>query len=177
MALDLKRAQQSWPIMYKIKRALWATIWNSLFRWGPRAFSPIRVAILRLFGAEIGNHVLFCGNVKVLEPWNIRIGDATAISEEVDFYNFETVTIGDNCVISRAVFFCCATHRYDDAMFPLVRRPIIIGSHTWIAHGAFIHPGVNIGNECVIGARSVVVKNVPPHQVWAGNPAFFLRSK
>jgi hypothetical protein len=48
-----------------------------------------------------------------------------------------------------------------------------IGNDVYIGHGAFIRPGVTIGDGSIIGARAVVVKDVPPYTVVAGNPARF----
>ncbi len=48
--------------------------------------------------------------------------------------------------------------------------PIYIGDHAWIAAEAFVHPGVIIGEGCVIGARSVVNKDMPAWMVCAGHP-------
>lgn len=50
-------------------------------------------------------------------------------------------------------------------------RPITIGNDVWIGHGAFILPGVTIGDGAVVGAMSVVTRDVPPYAIVAGNPA------
>jgi chloramphenicol O-acetyltransferase type B len=54
-------------------------------------------------------------------------------------------------------------------------KPIVIGNDVWIGHGAFIRPGVTIGDGAIIGAMSMVVKDVPPYAVVAGNPATIRR--
>ena len=54
---------------------------------------------------------------------------------------------------------------------PSVIKPIVIGNDVYIGHGAFIRPGVTIGDGAIVGAHSVVVKDVPPYAVVAGNPA------
>src|SRR5262249_2033378 len=54
---------------------------------------------------------------------------------------------------------------------PTSPSPIVVGNDVWIGHGAFIRPGVTIGDGAVIGACSVVTKDVPPFGVVAGNPA------
>ena len=50
--------------------------------------APLRIFLLRLFGARIGEGVLVCAGVKVLMPWNLHIGDYTAIGEGVEIYNY-----------------------------------------------------------------------------------------
>jgi putative colanic acid biosynthesis acetyltransferase WcaF len=57
---------------------------------------------------------------------------------------------------------------------PLVKLPINIGDWAWVAADAFVGPGVTIGRGAVVGARSVVVRDVPPDVVVAGNPARIL---
>lgn len=57
----------------------------------------------------------------------------------------------------------------DQAQNPI--RPTVIGNDVWIGHGAFVSPGVRIGDGAVVGAQSVVTKDVPPYAVVAGVPA------
>jgi len=53
---------------------------------------------------------------------------------------------------------------------PLITKPIEIKDNAWVASEAFLHPGVTIGSGCVIGARSVVTKDMPDWMVCAGHP-------
>jgi putative colanic acid biosynthesis acetyltransferase WcaF len=53
---------------------------------------------------------------------------------------------------------------------PLITRPIVIGENAWLGADVFVGPGVTIGELCVVGARSVVVKDLPGRMVCAGNP-------
>lgn len=60
---------------------------------------------------------------------------------------------------------------------PLVYSPITIGAQAWVAAGCFIAPGVSVGEGAVVGAYSVVTKDVPAWTVVAGNPARFIRMR
>ncbi len=60
---------------------------------------------------------------------------------------------------------------------PLVARPIVIGENAWLGADVFVGPGVTIGELCVVGARSVVVKDLPPGTVCAGNPCRVLKAR
>ncbi len=60
---------------------------------------------------------------------------------------------------------------------PLFFKPIVIGSQSWIAARSFIAPGLTIGEGCVVGAYSVVTKNVLDWTVVAGNPAKFIKTR
>jgi acetyltransferase-like isoleucine patch superfamily enzyme len=57
---------------------------------------------------------------------------------------------------------------------PHIVKPVIIGEHVWVGSGAYVSYGVTIGEGAVIGINSVVTKDIPPYEVWAGNPARFL---
>jgi chloramphenicol O-acetyltransferase type B len=54
---------------------------------------------------------------------------------------------------------------------------IVVGNDVWIGVEAFILPGIQIADGAVIGARSVVTKNVGPYEIWAGNPAILIRKR
>ncbi len=56
-------------------------------------------------------------------------------------------------------------------------RKTSIGNDVWIGYGAIIKSGINIGTGAVIGTGSVVTKDIPPYEIWAGNPAKLIRSR
>ena len=150
-------------------RALWRVVWACV-TWMPKSCSPLRVMVLRLFGARIGRRCLVCAHVKVLIPWNLDFGDIVSIGEGVDLYSFSPITIGDHAIISQRSFLCTGSHDYSLLAHPLISRPITIGPRAWICSESFLHPGVAIGEGAVIGARSVVAKDMPAWMVCAGNP-------
>jgi acetyltransferase-like isoleucine patch superfamily enzyme len=90
------------------------------------------------------------------------------------------VSLGDNVHIANGVRFVC----HDGAVLPLrqqhpdleVAAPISVGDNVFIGYGATILPGVTIGGDCIVGAGSVVTRDVPPGSVVAGNPARFVKS-
>lgn len=88
----------------------------------------------------------------------------------VDLYNFAPIHIGKNTCVSQRVWLCTGTHDYSDKAFPLVSFPITIGDNVWVAAEAFVCPGVTVNDGAVIGARSVVTKDIPAWTVCAGNP-------
>ncbi len=66
---------------------------------------------------------------------------------------------------------CAGTHDYADPSMPLLKPPITVGDQAWVCADAYIGPGVTIGEGAVVGARAVIVKDVPPWTIVAGNPA------
>lgn len=176
-AMDLKNSRHAWSLGHKLRRALWMVVWRLLGRPGPRFMSPWRVFLLRAFGARIGRDVLVCGGVKVLMPWNLQVGDCTSLSEEVDVYNFGQVRIGSNTCLSRGVWLCTGTHDYNVANFPLIWDDITVGDAAWLAVNCFVAPGVSIGDGAVVGACSVVTRDLEGWAVHAGNPCAFVKAR
>jgi putative colanic acid biosynthesis acetyltransferase WcaF len=74
-------------------------------------------------------------------------------------------------VISFGSTLCTATHDIKDPSYPLTGAPIHVGSDVWIAAESFILPGRSIFDGAVVGARSLVVQDVPAWKVVGGNPA------
>ena len=140
-------------------------------------------------------HQLSIGQKCVLEPnlifkydstWrngpNIIIGDNCFIGNSTEFNISERISIGNNCLIASNCKFIDHDHGFSE-INKLIRlqdpkiTPIIIEDNVWIGTSCIILKGVSIGSGSVIGAGSVVTKNVPPNEVWCGSPAKFLRKR
>jgi len=87
------------------------------------------------------------------------------------------ILIGQRAVISQGAHLCAGTHDFEAPGFPLLTKPITVGDHAWLAAEVFVHPGVTIGEGCVVGARSVVTKDLPAWTVCSGFPAKPLRER
>lgn len=149
---------------------LWWFINATLFRWTPRFCNGWRRFLLRLFGAKIGVGVLIRESVRVHYPWRLEIGDYSSIGEDVNLYTLDRIVIGKHSVVSQASYLCTGSHDIEDPHMTLIVKPITIGDGVWIAADVFVAPGVNIGNLCVIGARSTVLKDMPDGLVCYGYP-------
>lgn len=160
----------SFSLSNRIARVGWDFAYIILFKFTPRPFHFWRSFLLRLFGAEIGKGVHVYPKVKIWAPWNLSIGDFSGIANDVILYSQDKIEIGSYAVISQGSHLCTGTHDYQKKGFPLYTRPITIGNNTWVAADVFIHPGVVIGEGCVIGARSVVSSSMPAWKVCAGYP-------
>lgn len=151
---------------------------------------------------KIGHNVIIEPGVMVFHPENIYIGNNVYIGHYTllkGYYKGKLV-IGDNSWIGQMCFFHSAgnieigkavgigpgvkiissshtDHQPDDALIlqPLLFKPVIIGDGVDIGVNATILPGVKIGEGAIIGAGSVVTKNIPEYAVVAGNPARILR--
>lgn len=165
---------------YSRKEMLWRVLWTvcrPLFRYSPRPCFGWRRWLLRCFGAQVGQHVRFYGSSVVFMPWNLVIDDWSAVGEDALIYNLGPVTIGRKVSISQRAHLCAGTHDYSRPDLPLLKLPIQVKSEAWVCADAFVGPGVTIGEGAVVGARAVVVKDVEPWTVVAGNPARFLKRR
>jgi putative colanic acid biosynthesis acetyltransferase WcaF len=160
----------SFSLGNRVARVLWNACWLLLIRFSPRPFHAWRAFILRLFGARLGRGVHIYPRAIIWAPWNLEVGDETGVADGAILYNQAPIRLGRRVVISQGAHLCTGTHDYEKPGFPLVARPISAGDHAWIAAEAFIHPGINIGEGAVVGARSVVTHDLPPWMVCAGHP-------
>lgn len=122
-----------------------------------------------------GKPVEVFGNFVVAKPANVFIGSRCAINHDVFILGRVGISIGDDVVLSARCmlldggldaegFSTTETRHYKDA-------PISIGDGAWIGAAAIILPGVTIGSRSIVGAGSVVTKDVPALTIVAGNPA------
>lgn len=157
-------------------RVAWA-VGNNVFSLIPRPLFELRSMWLRAFGARVGRHVRVYPSARVYFPWNLTIGDWSAIGEWALVYDLGKVTIGDKVTISQRAHLCAGSHDYSDPAMPLLKPPIHIADEVWICADAFIGPGVRVAEGAIVGARAVVVRNVAPWSIVAGNPARVIRKR
>ncbi len=110
--------------------------------------------------------------------YNCRIGEATFINHGAYLMDAGKITIGSHCFIGPNCGMYTAIH----AMLPEERnrgieraKPIVLGDNVWLGGDVTILPGVTIGSNTVIGAGSVVTKDIPSGVVAAGNPCRVMR--
>ncbi|HQU09758.1 MAG: putative colanic acid biosynthesis acetyltransferase, partial [Verrucomicrobia bacterium 21-51-4] len=109
-------------------------------------------------------------SARIWAPWNLLCEDEACIGDAVQVYNHAKIFIGKRAVVSQGCNLCTGTHDYNDPNFKLIAKPIYIGPHAWIAAESFIHPGITIGEGCVVGARSVVTHDLPEWHICVGHP-------
>jgi putative colanic acid biosynthesis acetyltransferase WcaF len=164
------RAARKYSLAEQARRIAWsAGRW--LIRLSPRPCFGWRRGVLRLFGARVGAHVNIYPSTHLYMPWNVEIGDWTALGEDVLIYSLGKVRIGRSVTLSYRSHVCAGTHDLNDPALPLLKPPVNIEDDVWVGTEAFVGPGVTVGRGAVAGARSVIVKNVEPLDIVAGNPA------
>jgi acetyltransferase-like isoleucine patch superfamily enzyme len=109
----------------------------------------------------------------LMERGRIGIGDYCLISPGVRISAAKEILIGDNCMLAHGVFVTDSDwHGIYDRSQPIGQTfPVLIGENVWIGDSAIICKGVRIGENSIIGAGSVVIRDVPANAVAAGNPA------
>lgn len=109
---------------------------------------------------------------------NIELGERVFFNFNCVVLDVARVTIGDYTLFGPAVQIYTATHPFDAKLrrSQEFAKPIDIGSDVWVGGGAIICPGVRIGARSVIGAGSVVTKDIPDDVFAAGNPCRVIRS-
>ncbi len=158
------RGRAGWIIL------LWWLVQATLFRCSPYPLHGFRRALLRLFGAKIGRNVLIRADAKFYFPWRVEIGDFSWIGSGVMLYSLERITVGAHCVISQEAYLNTGNHDIAAPHFDLIVKPIVIQDHVWVGTRAFVNLGVTIHDGAVIGAMSVVTKDMPANMVCVGNP-------
>lgn len=150
---------------------LWWLVQGTLFALSPQPLYRWRAFLLRLFGAEVGRGVVIRPSVRVTYPWKVSIGDNAWIGDRAELYSLERIEIGADACISQDCYLCTGSHDHRQPDFPYACAPITLGAQVWVAAGSFVGPGVTIGEATVVGARSLVLKDLAPLSVYAGHPA------
>ncbi len=117
--------------------------------------SPVKVAVLRFFGAKVGRGVVIRSRVNVTMPWRLELGDHVWLGDEVFILSLDRVVIGSNVCVSQRAFLCTGDHDFSRETFDLVTRPITIGDGCWIAAGAFVGPGAEVPPGTMVKAMHV----------------------
>lgn len=155
----------------KITVQLWWLVQAILFGLSPQFAYGWRRFLLRTFGAKIGKNVIIRPSVRTTYPWKVSIGDHSWIGDEVVLYSLGEIEISSNTVISQRSYLCTGTHDYTSSDFRIYAEKITIGNKCWLATDVYVAPGITIGNNTVVGARSSVFKDLPENRICIGNPA------
>ena len=163
-------------MIYKILKIIQAIFYSLNYR--------LNRLVLKQVGVKIGKNLKTFPITTIENPKGITIGDNAWISKNVAFYACNGIKIGNDVVVAKDVSFISSDHKYSSSKvkinkqgIQIAKKPIAIGDDVWIGEKAIILKSVNVGKGCVIGAGSVVTKDVPPFSIVAGNPAKIIKKR
>jgi len=159
-------------------RFVWELTYYLFFKTTPRwCLNNWRVFLLKIFGAKIGYGCKISPNCSVWAPWNLEIGNKTAIANKVNLYSMDKILIGNNVTISQYSFICTGSHDISFLNLPIKTKKIEICDYVWICSKSIILPGCKIGKYSVVGAGSVLPKSIGEKSIVLGNPARVIKKR
>ena len=108
---------------------------------------------------------------RIQVPWNLTMKHRACLGERANAYSLGKIKIMEGATIAQESYLCTGTHDFNDPSLQLITKPITVGKNAFIGARAMILPEVCIGERVIVGAMSVVSKDVPDHHIVAGNPA------
>jgi putative colanic acid biosynthesis acetyltransferase WcaF len=146
---------------------LWA-IFELIFVFNPwQISSKLRVGALRLFGAEIGEGVIFRPRTRVKFPWKLHIDRDCWIGEGVWIHNQDHVFIGHDVCISQETLITTGSHAHRRDM-ALITRPIYVEPGVWITSRCIVLGGARIGRSALVKPLTVVSGTVSANTIVGG---------
>lgn len=108
---------------------------------------------------------------------NITLGKRVFINSGCRFQDQGGITIGDDCLIGHNAVIATLQHDIEPTRrADLIPFPVLIGRNVWLGANVTVLPGVTIGDDAVVGAGSVVTKDIPARMIAVGSPARVVRS-
>lgn len=160
-----------WKLSRRLAMLAWDFAWPLLCQWTPKPLNPWRLLVLRGFGAKIIGTPFVHQRARIQMPWHIELHDGACVGDRASLYSLDRITLHAGALVAQEAYLCTGTHDLQDAEWPLLTAPIVVGTRAFVGARAFVLPGVNIGEHAVIGAMSVVTQDVAAGATVRGNPA------
>ncbi|NUL45342.1 sugar O-acetyltransferase [Cellulosimicrobium funkei] len=137
----------------------------------------VRELLAELTGREVDETVVLFPPLTSDFGKKLKLGKRVFINSGCRFQDQGGVVIGDDCLIGHNAVFATLNHDLDPVRrTDLLPAPIRLGRKVWLGANVTVLPGVTIGDNAVVGAGSVVTKDVPANTVAVGSPARVVRS-
>jgi acetyltransferase-like isoleucine patch superfamily enzyme len=112
----------------------------------------------------------------------VRIGAKTVLGQECTISAYQSVSIGEQCILADRVMLIDFDHNVAEVERPIraqgiYKRDVRVGNNVWIGYGAQILRGVTVGDNAIVGASAVVTRDVPANAVVGGSPARVIRMR
>lgn len=176
---DIRNAVKFWRVADRIGPDIPWTHWHLHLK------PTMRLLCLSKFlkfgeGAEFraGAYAICCSKISLGDRVIIRPGSMLFADPRAEGAG---ITIEDDVMLGSSVHIYVHNHKFDDPTLPIIQQgyypsePVLIKQGSWVGARVIILPGVTIGRNAVVGAGSVVTKDVPPFTLAVGNPARVIR--
>ncbi len=156
---------------------------RSVICWPPTTIlneHHISIGAHTMIGPHVALSVGMVEGQEVMSSPVVTIGDRCLIGRGSGIVGHLCIEIGDDVWTGHHVYITDQNHGYEDLDVPISRqtqpeRAVRIGNGSWLGHGTVVLPGVTIGKHVVVGANSVVTKDIPDYSVAVGSPARVIR--
>ena len=166
-----------WSVNERVLRVLWEFCWLFFCVWTPKPANPWRLFWLGVFDAKIHGTPFVHQRARITIPWKLILHDRACVGDRVNLYSLGEIELKARCTIAQEAYLSGGTHDFAQPTCPLVVGKITIGEDAFVGARAFILPGINVGARAVVGACSVVTRDVPEDVIAAGNPCRVLRAR
>ena len=163
--------QTPWPWWSTLILMMWRLSWLTLCSWTPKYLNQWRILVLKLFGAKLRGLPFIHSSARIQIPWNLSMDHRACLGEKTNAYSLGKIDIHKGATIAQEAYLCTGTHEFSNPTLQLIVKKITVEANAFIGARAMILPGVNVGKNAVVGAMSVVTKDVIADQIVAGNPA------
>jgi maltose O-acetyltransferase len=171
-------------MLRKIKRYFFLFLYYSLFRkWRKELGGDVlRSLTCKHIFQHYGNKAMVKRNVAFGKGMRISIGHNSYIGEDSYLNVHADIHIGTNVMIGPQIMILTGNHCFANNDLPICKQPsiglaVIIKDNVWIGARSIILPGITVGEGAVVGAGSVVTKDIPDFSVVGGNPAIILKNR
>ena len=149
---------------------LWQWAWTIFCSWTPKPLNSWRLIWLKLFGCKLSGSPFVHPRARIEVPWNLTLHHRSCLGDGANVYSLGEIELRARCTVAQESYLCSGTHQFSDANLPLQVGKIIIGEDAFLGARTFIMPGITIGDGAVIGACSVVTKDMPAWTICYGHP-------
>jgi putative colanic acid biosynthesis acetyltransferase WcaF len=166
-----------WGGSERLLRIVWEVCWTIFCAWTPKPLNEWRLFWLRVFDAKIHGRPFVHQRARIAIPWNLTMHDRACLGDRANAYTLGEIEIHARATVAQEAYLSTGSHDFSRTEMPLVTGKITIGEDAFVGARAFVLPGITIGSRSVIGACSVVTRDVPKDVIAAGNPCKVLRPR
>lgn len=149
----------------------------SIYDLRPHITAPVTKMLYKLsfgnrfvWGEGLSFRRRFLINIRSSEPGAVTIGNHCFFNNDCSINCWQSISIGSDCIFGEGVKVYDHNHAFDDPYRPIREQgftaaPVRIGDNVWLGSGVIVLAGVSIGDGCVIGANTVIAKDVPENSI------------